>query len=490
MELSSIVRLRVHRPSTRLPPVVPLAFTFIPSPCSLFPGNLLPTTSPHTRLASLPSGPSRGGSTEPLSPRNAHNVQDILVFDPADGVLTVKRLTIELRSRDSIVNSLPAIGTTSVSLPGMGGAAWLGTSPPTTVNRQVEVSTPELSAKEMPLATWNLKRKGHWKEIRSAVEVEAPERSRVNPNEYSHCVLYIYCLTFLMFCCTRWLAQAEISTCSSSTKILPRSIYLSHQFFFYTLGEDYHALIRRQQLDINGTKLEVRKEVEVSAYPAGSGESFVEGFTSPRTIHQTSSSIDEPLALALTGDLDYPLPAQPVIPMLPNGVGSKPKSFKGALPIRAMAAGLSDGMSGRLEKMRRARPKPSPPSIAPSDSGISVPVTLEFDEEDEEDFVKSRGGGYIPSPDGIAHSKSREGDSGASMSLSTPSTTPPLLLDDEAVDDKWIDWGAGNVAAVDDNEEFHHVSAVGLLDEEQTLAVKVETKEGGPRRSFIDKIRA
>jgi hypothetical protein len=231
-------------------------------------------------------------------------------------------------------------------------------------------------------------------------------------------------------------------------------------------------LIRRQQLDINGTKLEVRKEVEVSAYPAGSGESFVEGFTSPRTIHQTSSSIDEPLALALTGDLDYPLPSQPVIPMLPNGIGSKPKSFKGALPIRAMAAGLSDGMSERLEKMRRAKQKPSPPSITPSDNGVHIPVTLEFDEEDEEDFVKSRGG-YVPSPDGIAHSKSREGDSGASMSLSTPST-PPLLLDDEALDDKWIDWGSGNTATVDDNEEFHHVSAVGLLDEEQTPAVKVE----------------
>jgi hypothetical protein len=120
----------------------------------------------------------------------------MLVFDPADGVLILNRLTVELRSRDSIVNSLPALGTTSVSLPGMGGAAWLGTSPPgTSVNRQVEAS-PELSAKEMTLATWNLKRKGHWKEIRSAVEIEVPERSRVNANEYNYWILYVMIFFF------------------------------------------------------------------------------------------------------------------------------------------------------------------------------------------------------------------------------------------------------------------------------------------------------
>ena len=49
-----------------------------------------------------------------------------------------------------------------------------------------------------------------------------------------------------------WLAEAELSTCSNSQHILPRSIYLSHQFSFHTLGEDYHALIRRHQLNICG----------------------------------------------------------------------------------------------------------------------------------------------------------------------------------------------------------------------------------------------
>jgi hypothetical protein len=118
-----------------------------------------------------------------------------------------------------------------------------------------------------------------------------------------------------------WLAQAELSSFARSAKLLPRSIYLSHQFSFHTLGEDYHALIRRYQLDISGHKIDVRKEVPVSAYSAGSGESFVEGFSSPRYVRNRtlSLSFDEPLASALAGGLDYHH-SPGVLPMLPNGM--------------------------------------------------------------------------------------------------------------------------------------------------------------------------
>jgi hypothetical protein len=103
-----------------------------------------------------------------------------------------------------------------------------------------------------------------------------------------------------------WLAQAELSSFARSAKLLRRSIYLSHQFSFHTLGEDYHALVRRYQLDISGHKIDVRKEVQVSAYSAGSGESFVEGFSSPRDVwNRTLSSFGEPLASALVGGLNY-----------------------------------------------------------------------------------------------------------------------------------------------------------------------------------------
>jgi hypothetical protein len=70
------------------------------------------------------------------------------------------------------------------------------------------------------------------------------------------------------------LAQAELSTFSRSAKLLPRTIYLSHQLSFHTLGEDYHALIRRYQLDISRHQIEVRSDQCISARR----ESFVEGF--------------------------------------------------------------------------------------------------------------------------------------------------------------------------------------------------------------------
>lgn len=118
------------------------------------------------------------------------------------------------------------------------------------------------------------------------------------------------------------------------------SVYLSHHFLLHALGEDYHALIRRFHLDIGGCKIEVRKEVEVSAYTAGTGESFVEGFSAPQHVRRASSSFDELLASALSAGLDYSHPSQAVIPMLLN------------VPIRNMAAGLGDGVSEGLGHIR------------------------------------------------------------------------------------------------------------------------------------------
>ena len=65
-----------------------------------------------------------------------------------------------------------------------------------------------------------------------------------------------------------WLVEAELSTCSNSQHILPRSIYLSHRFSFHTLGEDY-ALIHRHQVDICGEEIKVRKQAEISAFSSG-----------------------------------------------------------------------------------------------------------------------------------------------------------------------------------------------------------------------------
>jgi hypothetical protein len=126
-------------------------------------------------------------------------------------------------------------------------------------------------------------------------------------------------LWFILFAC--WfssdpfffssLANAELSTSSRSHHIIARSLYLCHQFSFYALGEDCHALIRRFHLDIGSCKIEVRREVEVSAYSAGTRESFVEGLSTALHVRRASSSFDEPMASVLSAGLDHFSPLEP-----------------------------------------------------------------------------------------------------------------------------------------------------------------------------------
>jgi hypothetical protein len=275
-----------------------------------------------------------------------------------------------------------------------------------------------------------------------------------------------------------WLAQAELSSFARSAKLLPRSIYLSQQFFFHTLGEDYHALIRQYQLGISGHRIDVRKEVQVNAYPAGSGESFVEGFSLPRDVRNRtlSSSFDEPLASALSGGLDYHH-SSGVLPMLPNGMPGV-QSFRSSIPIRTMT-GLGDGVSESLGRIRREFNRVRSPRLRPHpDSTMYASVPLEFDEEDE-DFV-GRDTLDIPDRGGESGSRgtSRGGvESGASGSTPATSTHP---LDDEDASVSQLDhepdasdgWSSEDKAAVEEAERFDDISVVRFLDEEQELESK------------------
>ncbi|KAJ6528024.1 hypothetical protein B0H19DRAFT_880062, partial [Mycena capillaripes] len=273
-----------------LPPPAPLAIAFVPAAASAL--GLRSPTSP----ASQASGSSTGAGG------SASGVQDVLVFDPADGVLSLRRITLALEMPHGVAAVLPM----SVSLPAAAGRLSMSASPPPSYSHGTaataagaggnagEVAPGELGGKEAVVATWSLRRRRGWAEIRRAEkDGELVVVFGVSTNEQTR----------------SWLAQAELSTFSSAPRALPRAIYLSHQFAFYTLGEDYHALIRRYQFAIGGVKIDVRREVEVSAFALGpgtgaGGEAFVEdyGSSSPRAIRRrshVSSSFDEPLASAL-----------------------------------------------------------------------------------------------------------------------------------------------------------------------------------------------
>jgi len=368
-----------------------------------------------------------------------------------------------MRSRDhslSFPTSVPNLGGTSISLPGISSSGRLGSSPPNSSGRslgppQMTDIPVELVGRDSTVATWNLKRGQHWKEVRGTLQ--QPSNASLHVPKSSS------------------LAEAELSTCSRSHRLLPRSIYLSHQFSFHALGEDYHALIRRFHLGVGGCKIEVRREVEVSAYSAGTGESFVAGFSAPLHVRRPSS-FDEPLASALLGGLEYP-PSRIVIPMLPNGIPrSRPKSFRNSVPIRHMATGLGDGVSEGFGRLRREMHKVRSPRLGPR-YDVSGSVPLEFDEEDE-DFL-NRTDRLGVRGDSISRSTSRgEGDSGASAS--TPSTSAIPLDDDE--DDLLHGWNTEDKLAIDEAEQFDDV--VGFLDEEQPSMVRAERSERSRRRAM------
>lgn len=175
----------------------PLVFTFIdPSQC-LFPGSLLPQAMPHMRFASLPS---RDVPSQLLPPRRSSNVQDLLVFDPVDGILSLRRLTIEIRSRDSFVPSMQNVGGTSVSLPGM---SRLGVSPPSSISgptRTAEASL-DLGAKESLVATWSLKRRGTWGEVKRAIGIDVTaEKMRLKRAKCELSLAFVFTPSDLVFC--------------------------------------------------------------------------------------------------------------------------------------------------------------------------------------------------------------------------------------------------------------------------------------------------
>ncbi|KAK0455540.1 uncharacterized protein EV420DRAFT_576343 [Desarmillaria tabescens] len=484
IELAPIIRIRptsnIHVSSTTSaneptsPPIPPPVFQFLAFPRQTLPSSLLPIPSPQPALLPIPSSsPSDSGS-----PRHAQgyprqpmkNFQDLLVFDAADGLLQLRRWLLGSGGVRDVMDSGSIGGMTSVSLPlslAIGGngvsprqrgrrlssGAGSGISPDMTVNNAEEKGESELVAnKETVVATWDLRRRKDWDEVKKTFEDEGAT-TRVQSD---------------------FLSQAELSTNSKSRQILPRSIYLSHQFTFHTLGEDYHALIRRFQLDIPGVNIEVRKQVQVSAYSTSNigGEAFIEASSSAS---RRSFSFDEPLASALLQGDEFSERLRgvgTVLPMLPNGHGHG-SSRMTSIPIRGVSESL-----GRLRRemmVARRRSGKRRPRKNDEDEGLSMSVPLEFDEE-EEDFVFQ-----APSDDGARDdsSASRGDEDSNALSLSTAATSMyPMDPDQEDVedggggvpifDDAWNDgWGVEDKNAVEEVEMYDHISAVGLLDEEQ-----------------------
>ncbi|KAF5335569.1 hypothetical protein D9611_012185 [Ephemerocybe angulata] len=481
----------------------------------------------------LPVSPvrgARGGGAGAGAPRN---VQDVLLFDSATGVLHLQRVTVEARAKaegygSGIVGAASAafVGGTSLSLgslgksltstttsaigmamtaanasgsvsggsgvggsgtsvPGMGAAGPLSVSSSVSSSSvhaymrgrergaQLREDVYELVGRVGAVSNWDLRKGRGWPEVRKGLLASSPlsERRRGLSVGGSD----------------EWLAQAELSTFHNPRTGRSRSIYLTHQVSFHTLGEDYHALVRKYRLDVDGDKIEVRKEVPIQAFTtvttsashpsivgaSGSSESFVEGFSPTRASARgsyppgaVSSSFDEPLASALQGELEYQPPAA-VLPMYPNGVaGSRASAIRNSIPIRRLGDGVSEGL-GRIRRGVAVRS----PRLASARSGEEYggamaehDVLLEFDEE-VDDFMAPR----VVNPEGAG------------------------LLDEDVVgrvdEEIWAEgWDNQDRMAVEEAEQFHTISTAGYVDEgvvPPPLAsppIPAQKKKGGKRR--------
>ena len=101
----------------------------------------------------------------------------------------------------------------------------------------------------------------------------------------------------------------ELSTCSNSPCVLALSISLTNSRSIHSVKATMLSFrLQLHQLDITGTKMEVRRTIEVSPYTSsGDNAAFIEGFSSPRDVRWVSSLFDQPIASAISaisGSLD------------------------------------------------------------------------------------------------------------------------------------------------------------------------------------------
>ncbi|KAF9445816.1 hypothetical protein P691DRAFT_784691 [Macrolepiota fuliginosa MF-IS2] len=511
VEVTPLVRLRPVKASKVEMARAALAFTFIQPGDVHIPMSLCPPL-----LSKFTSDPT---SSPPPPVRRPGNVQDVLVFDPADGMLSLRRITLDQRPRDQLglvgsVSTSAMVGMVSRSMPGAvstpvggGGAGVRLSASPSTGAGALSISRAssststtttgggaqvqevmELVGQGILVATWNLQRKRDWEEIRKPVGEGIVSRQREGFS-------------------ADWLARAELSTCSRSPRILPRSLYLSHQFTFWTLGEDYHALLRQYHFDVRGSKIHVRREVQVSVGVGlnNTSDRFVEDLDLQQLRHgggAGSSSFDEPLASALAGDLvsDYAGSVPTILPMYPNGasghhrslsIGKTPAAafIRNSIPIRRIGDGMSEGL-GRIRKEISSsyyQRKGESPGLQPRRDGMEdVSVPLEFDEEDEDFLGVSRD----DAPLGTTGVSAESGTSGTSVSVNDTDAAPPTPDTTATTEDLWKGWESREVGqAVEEMERFDDISVVGFLDEEHQREKEAREREARERAAAGGRVK-
>ncbi|CAE6456130.1 unnamed protein product [Rhizoctonia solani] len=415
----------------------------------------------------------------PSKPDHDSGAQDVFILNRATGELMLKQCIVRMQSASAIERSMQA----SISLPSAlsNSVAGSGVSALSNMMRGgVGAVVGDRGADELVLGavegaakTWGIvRREREWGEVKKTLEPAKADDKGGRKVRSSK---------------SEWLAQAELSTCTRSLKLLSGPIYLSHQFAFYGLIVDWMALLQQDHFNIPSTKINVRREVSVRPIAdSGSEGAFLGSGTDG--MFAASSSLDAPLASAIKGSLSPTSASQPPIPSFPNAYsGGKSTSWND--PVRRLSR-LSDGLGQGLGSLKREIGKVRP-SSGPGERRLRSPksptsnegtpgIKLEFDDdalfEVDEDLPPGNleapvdSAGLRPSPEDDA-SRSAESGSG-----SVPSTVPDMTM--LVSPDVTGDWPGDSdsfrgeeedyiQAREEDNRFDDLVGKFGLMDEEQ-----------------------
>ncbi|KAG8794667.1 hypothetical protein FRC12_022562 [Ceratobasidium sp. 428] len=417
-------------------------------------GTVTPTTGAKPS-SGVPVSTSFG---RPSKPSRDSGAQDVYVFNHKTGELVLRQCVVRMQPASTIERGMQGVQA-SMSLPSALSSSGLSTLSGNSMSAlsnmmrgtnttnvsgasaDSEAGAMILGGAEGAARTWGaMMREVEWGEVRATLEkMDKPVKEGKPEAKAGR---------------SDWLAQAEITTCTRSTKLLSGPIYLSHQFAFLSLCEDWQALLQQSHLNLPATKIVVRREVSARAIPdTGSDGAFL-GSGNDESF-ATSTSLDAPLASALGGSIS-PESASQQIPSYPNAYsGGRGTSWKD--PVKRLSH-ISDGIGqglgtfrreiGRVERRVRSPTSPTTP-VVPG-------ITLEFDENDalfevDEDMPPREAETDVAAGLGV----SREDDgsrSAESNTSSVPSTVPdmaPLATPDIG------DWGGDDASNAEEAEYSH-----------------------------------
>ncbi|KAF8597731.1 hypothetical protein BDV93DRAFT_513047 [Ceratobasidium sp. AG-I] len=474
------------------------------------PMSLSPILRLHTISNTQPPG-SKPSSNVPVSatfsvaskPSYDSGAQDIFVLNRKTGELLLKQCVVRMQSASAVERgmqgmqasiSLPGAGISALSSTGLSHLSGSGMSALSSMMRGASASEATsgggstsndrliLGGIEGNARTWGMvKREREWGEVRSTLEKVGSSKQRWKSTR------------------SEWLAQAEISTSTRSLKLLSGPIYLSHQFTFHNLREDWHALLQQAHLNLPASKITVRREVSARAV-TGTGLDGAFLGSGAEDMFTTSSSLDAPLASALSGSIS-PESAAQQIPSFPNAYsGGKGASWKD--PVRRLSHfsdGLGQGLGSLGRGIGRVRPSSSEGRVRSPTSppASSVPgITLEFDDTDalfeaDEDLLPREDQLESEAVEGLRTSRednsSRSAESGSG---SAPSTVPDVVAHANPDMREWMGDGseAGEDAeysrAREEDSRFDDL-VVGFMDEEdedRRVALEATTPVGKKHR--------